>query len=143
MRKLNQFIHNAICELEQDGVTVILAPFAIDEFGNRGEYAGDTHLYVDTRARDWRLVFLHEYCHHRQQKLQTPINISFELEQQALRLESEEVPFNTPCRALMEQECELMALGLIDLLDLEVNIEDFVKDANEHLVNNFGEEYAI
>ena len=100
-KKLDRFITQKIAELRNEDITVLLAPFAINDSEASGLYLDNDFLYVDTRSKYWRLVFLHEYCHHLQVQNQTPMCRKLDL---AYAFAADEETMNHTV-ALYEQEC--------------------------------------
>lgn len=84
-----------------------------------GTYDG-SNIYIK-RCKDWPLVLAHEYCHSRQDMLNTYLWNAYQNDDSFV--------------GRMERECEQMVLGLLEIFSVDV---DYAFYANEHL-KHYGE----
>lgn len=115
--------------MESCGIAVDLFFFP-DEYSDRGYFVDDSVLAINIWWKDWKETFLHEYCHFLQYRGNAEV---------AQKFQEDPCPANT---AELEKDCELRVVGLLSMLDMDYN--SYAEKANfEHLVEYFGEEYAI
>ena len=95
-------------QLKEHGVDIVLEEGLLydNEPGTVGHYNG-TEVRVNTQAKNWFINYLYEFCHFRQDVLETELWTKFLKDDGYV--------------GLMERECERMVYAMNELLDLGID----------------------
>lgn len=138
-KAFESFMKDALIELMNNKVELHFVRKRYLPEGHSGEFNYETpHLKVATWKKEevWFGVFIHEYCHFLQWKLQTKAWVAAEdswfltwLEDNTMKIKLEQDCYASQ---VMEQECDSMVLDIIKKYKLPIDIDIYTQQANAY-----------